>query len=103
MAKTVRQRALKAVMPATAPENTSRSALVILATIAGGSVLYVLADILTPLALAIFVALMIDGFARILQQRLPGVSGRAATPLAILLSVARPFSSSTTRRVSAPN
>ena len=88
MAKTVRQRALKAVMPATAPENTSRSALVILATIAGGSVLYVLADILTPLALAIFVALMIDGFARILQQRLPGVSGRAATPLAILLSVA---------------
>ena len=65
-------------MPAVTAEQTSRNALVILATIAGGGVLYVLADILTPLALAVFLALMIDGFARALQARLPGVSVRAA-------------------------
>jgi predicted PurR-regulated permease PerM len=51
-------------------------------------VLYLLADILTPLALALFLALMIDGFARVLQARLPGVSGRVAVPLAIVLSIA---------------
>jgi predicted PurR-regulated permease PerM len=65
----------------------SRNALVILATIAGGTVLYLLGDILTPLALAMFLAVMIDGFARVLQARLPGVGARAATPLAIVLSV----------------
>jgi len=74
-------------MPATAADPVSRNALVILATIAGGTVLYLLADILTPLALALFLAVMIDGFARVLQARLPGVGARAATPLAIVLSV----------------
>ena len=65
----------------------SRNALVILATIAGGVVLYLLSDILTPLALAMFLAVMIDGFARVLQSRLPGVSARAAVSLAIMLSM----------------
>src|SRR3990167_6780959 len=65
----------------------SRNALVILATIAAGAVLYLLADILTPLALALFLAVMIDGFARVLQSRLPGVGARAAVPLAVVLSV----------------
>ena len=74
-------------MPVKAPDTVSRNALVILATIAGGVVLYVLADILTPLALALFLAVMIDGFARVLQGRLAGVSARAATPLAVALSV----------------
>ena len=75
-------------MPAERPADpVSRNALVILATIAGGAVLYLLADILTPLALALFLAVMIDGFARVLQGRLPGVGRRVATPLAIVLSV----------------
>ena len=74
-------------MPATAADPVSRNALVILTTIAGGAVLYMLSDILTPLALAMFLAVMIDGFARVLQSRLPGVGRRAATPLAIVLSV----------------
>lgn len=75
-------------MPAApAADPVSRNALVILAAIAGGATLYWLADILTPLALAIFLAVMIDGFARVLQNRLPGVSRRAATPLAVILSV----------------
>src|ERR1043165_5317354 len=74
-------------MPATAVDSVSRNALVVLATIAAGAVLYVLGPILTPLALAVFLAMMIDGFARGLEARLPGLSRRFATPLAILLSV----------------
>jgi predicted PurR-regulated permease PerM len=63
-----------------------RNATVILAVIACGACLYVLSDILTPLALAMFLAVMIDGFARVLEHRLPHLSRRAATPLAVLLS-----------------
>jgi predicted PurR-regulated permease PerM len=73
-------------MPASAADPVSRNALVILATIAAGVVLFLLADILTPLALAIFLALMIDGFARMLESRLH-TPQRAAMPLAVVLSV----------------
>src|SRR3569833_2140480 len=65
----------------------ARNALVILAVIAGGATLCALAGILTPLALALFLAVMIDGFARVLQHRLPHVSKRAAMPLAILIAI----------------
>ena len=65
----------------------ARNALVILAVIAGGATLYALAGILTPLALAMFLAVMIDGFARVLQHRLPHVSKRAAMPLAIVIAL----------------
>jgi predicted PurR-regulated permease PerM len=71
------------------PSAVSRNALVVLAVIVSGAVAYWLSGILTPLALAIFLAIMIDGFARVLEHRLPGVSRRAALPLALLLSVAR--------------
>jgi AI-2 transport protein TqsA len=74
-------------MPAPSADTVSRNALVLLATIAAGVVLHLLADILTPLALALFLALMVDGFARVLQVRLAGVSRRMAMPLAIVLSV----------------
>lgn len=73
--------------PMLAADPVSRNALVILATIAAGAVLYLLADILTPLALALFLAVMIDGFARVLEARVPVVSRRFAMPLAIVLSV----------------
>ncbi len=74
--------------PSAAPEPTvARNALVILAVIAGGATLYVLAPILTPLALALFLAVMIDGFARVLEHRLPHVSRKAALPLALLISI----------------
>ena len=73
-------------MPAS-DSTVSRNALVILAVIAGGATLYWMAPILTPLALALFLAVMIDGLARVLQHRLPHVSKRAALPLAILISV----------------
>ena len=71
----------------TAEPTVSRNATVILAVLAGGATLYWLAPILTPLALAMFLAVMIDGFARVLQNRLPHVSRRAALPLAILISL----------------
>ena len=66
----------------------SRNALVVLAVIAGGACLYALAGILTPLALAMFLAVMVDGFARVLQHRLPHISKRAAMPLAVVISIA---------------
>lgn len=72
--------------PATEP-TVARNALVILTVIAGGLTLYILAGILTPLALAMFLAVMIDGFARVLEHRLPHVSRQAAMPMALLLSI----------------
>src|SRR3954471_13424980 len=65
----------------------SRNAIVILAVLAGGATLYWLAPILTPLALAMFLAVMIDGFARVLEHPLPLVSKTAALPLAVILSI----------------
>jgi predicted PurR-regulated permease PerM len=74
-----------------AADNSSavtRNATVFLAVIAAGAAIYWLRDILTPLAMGMFLAVMIDGFARVLEHRLPGVSRRAATPLAVVLSLA---------------
>ena len=65
----------------------ARNALVILAVIAGGATLYWLSPILTPLALALFLAVMVDGFARVLNQRLTALPKRAALPLALVLSI----------------
>ena len=73
-------------MPTDKP-TVARNATVILAVIAGGTTLYFLAPILTPLALALFLAVMIDGFARTLEHRLAGVSRRAAMPLALALCI----------------
>ncbi len=67
--------------------HTVRVSLVILAVIATGLALYLLRGILTPLALAVFLAVMIDGFARVIHQRLPWISERAALPAAIVFSV----------------
>ena len=61
--------------------------MVILTVIAAGCTLYWLADILTPLALAMFLAVMIDGFARVLRHRLPQLPRRATVPVAVVLSI----------------
>ncbi len=75
-------------MPSAEPSSTvARNALVVLAVIASGAVAYWLSGILTPLALAIFLAIMIDGLARVLEHRLPGVSRKAALPLALVISL----------------
>ncbi|MBO9707210.1 MAG: AI-2E family transporter [Caulobacter sp.] len=70
------------------PSITGRNALVFLAVIAGGGALYWMRDILTPLALAVFLAVMIDSFARVLVERAPHFPQKLALPTAILLSIA---------------
>lgn len=67
--------------------DVSRACLVILAVIAVGAAFYWMADILTPPAMALFLAVVIDGFARVLKSRLPWMPPRAAMPVAIAVSV----------------
>jgi len=70
-----------------AVRTATRNAVVVLAVIAGGAVVYWLRNILTPLALAIFLAVMIDGFARVLTEHVKGFPDRAALPVAVALSI----------------
>jgi AI-2 transport protein TqsA len=69
------------------PSITGRNALVFLAVIAGAAALYWMRGILTPLAMAVFLAVMIDSFARVLVERVPRFPKRLALPAAILLSI----------------
>jgi AI-2 transport protein TqsA len=71
-------------MPPT-QSSASRNALVILAVVAGGAALIWLRGILTPLALAVFLAVMIDGVARVLSRRLAWLPKAATLPAAIIL------------------
>jgi AI-2 transport protein TqsA len=72
----------------TSPSTTGRNALVFLAVIAGGATLYWMRGILTPLAMAVFLAVMIDSFARVLVARVPRFPKHLALPAAIVLSIA---------------
>lgn len=74
----------EAAAPSSALE---RNCLLILTVIACSVVAYVLADILTPPALALFLAIVVDSFARAITRRLKWVSNAMATPLAIVLSL----------------
>jgi len=69
-----------------AVRTATRNSVMVLAAIASGAALFWLRDILTPLALAVFLAVMIDGFARVLSDHTP--LNRAALPLAVVLSIA---------------
>lgn len=64
-----------------------RISLATLAVVAGGGALYALAGILTPPAMALFLAIIVDSFARVLKQRVPALSGRSAMTLAMLISI----------------
>ena len=68
-------------------EGIGRNALVILAVIASGAALYWMRGILTPLALAMFLAIMIDSFARRLEQRWPRLPDNISFFAAIVLSI----------------
>lgn len=72
---------------ATTSSSLERNCLLILAVIASGAAAYVLADILTPPALALFLAIVVDSFARAITRRLKWVSNAAAIPMAIILSL----------------
>jgi AI-2 transport protein TqsA len=60
---------------------------VISTAILSGFALWALRHILTPLVLAVFLLLMVDGLARALRDRIPHFPGRAALPVAIVLIV----------------
>src|SRR5688572_18341252 len=73
--------------PPVPPAVVSKTALVILAVVACGAVLYWLRGIFTPLALAIFLAIMIDGLVRLLNKHVPRLPRKAALPAALVISV----------------
>jgi predicted PurR-regulated permease PerM len=66
---------------------TARAAMVIIAVVVAGAAFYWLAAILTPLALALFLMVMVDGFARVLRRRVHSLPKAAALPVAILVSL----------------
>jgi AI-2 transport protein TqsA len=74
--------------PITLPTSTvARNALVAIAIVAVGAALYWLSDILTPLAMAIFLLIMIDGVKRFIERRtlIPHRFAGAAALFVILL------------------
>jgi predicted PurR-regulated permease PerM len=76
-------------MPTTQPaiDGVARNAVVILAVIASAAALWLLRGILTQLALAVFLAVIIDGLSRVIEHRLPSVPKAAALPVAIVLTI----------------
>ncbi|MFJ6025422.1 AI-2E family transporter [Brevundimonas sp. NPDC092305] len=62
----------------------SRNALAVIAVVAGGAAVYWLRDILTPLAMAIFLLIMIDGVKRTIEHRTP-LSSRWAGVAAVIV------------------
>jgi predicted PurR-regulated permease PerM len=66
---------------------TGRSALVVIAVVVAGSAFYWLSGILTPLALALFLMVMVDGLARLLRRRAPRLPQAAALPVAIVIAL----------------
>jgi AI-2 transport protein TqsA len=79
--------------PTVIPSSTvSRNALVVLAVVGAGAAVYWLRDILTPLAMAIFLLIMIGGVQRSLELRL-GLSERMAGLGALLVVILGFFAS----------
>lgn len=68
-------------------DGTTRVALVIIAVVVGGAALWWLRGILTPLVLAIFLLVMIDGLARVIEHRVPGFPKAFAMPVALAIAV----------------
>lgn len=69
------------------PSQTVRTTLVIIAIVAAGAALYWMRSIVAPLALAIFLTVMIDSLARGVRRLAPFVSEAAALPAALVLIV----------------
>ena len=67
---------------------TARNALVVIAVVLVGAAARWLGSIITPLLLAIFLTVMVDGFARVIRHRAPKVPGGVAVAVAILFSTA---------------
>jgi predicted PurR-regulated permease PerM len=70
------------------PPDTARVALVVIAVVVAGAAFFWLNGILTPLALALFLTVMIDAMARTMRERIPGMPDKAALPIAVTISLA---------------
>lgn len=68
--------------------DAARVSIMILAAIAVGIMVWALRSILTPLALAVFLLLMIDGMARGISARVKWLPEKWSLPLAIIVIVA---------------
>ena len=74
-------------LPLAAPRSSAAvHAVVVIAVVAAGAALYWLRDILTPLAMAVFLMIMIDGVKRAIERRTP-VPPRFAGAAALILVV----------------
>jgi AI-2 transport protein TqsA len=69
------------------PPATARNALVLVAVVVTGAAAHWMGGIITPLLLAIFLAVMVDGLSRAILARVPSLPPRAATGAAILVSI----------------
>ena len=79
--------------PIAVPTSTvARNALVAVAIVAVGGAVYWLADILTPLAMAIFLLIMIDGLKRFIEDRTP-VPSHLASAAALIVVILGFFAS----------
>jgi predicted PurR-regulated permease PerM len=68
-------------------DQTTRTALLVIAVVAAGAAMLWMRDILSPLVLAIFLLIMIDGLTRGVRRHAPFVPEWAALPAAILLII----------------
>lgn len=71
---------------AVTPSSGAANALVVIAVVAAGAALYWLRDILTPLAMAVFLMIMIDGVKRAIERRTP-IPSRFAGAAALIVVV----------------
>jgi len=74
--------------PVTGESSASRNAQVLVAVILLGAAIFWLRDILTPLALAIFLLIMIDSFVRALKARAPMLPSWAPGPIVLTVVIA---------------
>ena len=65
----------------------TRNAIVVIAVVIGGAALWWLRGILTPLVMALFLMVLIDGLARMLEHRMTRIPRKAAMPIALILSI----------------
>jgi len=75
-------------MAAARTSSIASNALVVIAVILAGGALRWMGDIITPLLLAIFLAIMVDGFARVIRRRAPFLHPGAATVASLVISSA---------------
>ena len=76
-----------AIPPPTPASSTARHALIVIGVTTAGVALFLLRPILTPLALAMFLMVLIDGLSRVLRNRVPKLSETTALIVAILVTV----------------